>query len=267
MSFFKKKNSVGLMGIMNVTPDSFSDGGAFDSVNRAVVHALSLQAEGADILDIGGESTRPNSIPVSEEIELERVMPVIAVLVPHAQREALLSIDTYKSKVAEKALSLGVDIVNDVGGLTKDLAMAEVIAHYRAGVVIMHSAPLSPNDLCIEKALQLFFDQTVTYALKAGISCDKIMLDIGIGFGKTLQQNILAIHAISSLRSFRFPLLVGASRKSMIGSILGEKDPQKRLFGTLATHSQAIMQGASWLRIHDVKPHADYFKMKESFLL
>ncbi len=239
-----------VMGILNVTPDSFSDGGRFDSVERAVLHAIQMMEQGADILDIGAESTRPGHEPVSADVEIRRLLPVLDALKGRVSRP--VSVDTTKAKVAEAALEAGATIVNDVWGFQKEPELAEIAAAHGAAVVLMHNRTnIDPMVDIIDDMLR-FLETSLTIAQKAGISTDRISLDPGIGFGKTLEQNITAITHLARLKSLGCPLLVGASRKSMIGKII-ESTTDERLPGTLAIHTAAMLNGADMIRVHDVK--------------
>jgi dihydropteroate synthase len=245
-----------LMGIINVTPDSFSDGGLFASHAAAVAHGDQLAAEGAAILDVGGESTRAQAQPVAAEEEMRRVLPVVRGLAA----TVLLSIDTMKADVAEAALLAGAHIVNDVRGLQGDPAMANVAARHGAGVVVMHNpgllgsgAPL-PGD-AIEACLG-FFARSLEIARRAGVLEDRIVLDPGLGFGKSPEQNFALIARLPELATLGFPILIGASRKSFIGRATGRELPD-RLAGSVAAHVAAALGGAAILRVHDVAAHAD----------
>jgi dihydropteroate synthase len=244
------------MGIINVTPDSFSDGGLFASHAAAVAHGDQLAAEGAAILDVGGESTRAQAQPVAAEEEMRRVLPVVRGLAA----SVLLSIDTMKADVAEAALLAGAHIVNDVRGLQGDPAMANVAARHGAGVVVMHNpgllgsgAPL-PGD-AIEACLG-FFARSLEIARRAGVLEDRIVLDPGLGFGKSPEQNFALIARLPELATLGFPILIGASRKSFIGRATG-RDLPDRLAGSVAAHVAAALGGAAILRVHDVAAHAD----------
>lgn len=248
-----------VMAILNVTPDSFSDGGAFLSVDDALRQAERWIGEGADIIDIGGESTRPGSKRVSAETETGRVVPVIEAV---AKRfDIPVSIDTSKSEVAAAALDAGAEIINDISGLRFDPAIVDVAARTNAGLVLMHSCGefetmhvLPPvDDIFAEVSADL--DRSIKAARAAGVEDANIVLDIGIGFGKTLEQNLELIAKLDRLvREFApFPILVGTSRKSFIGKILGGVPPSERLGGSIASALIAIQNGAKIVRVHDVK--------------
>jgi dihydropteroate synthase len=239
-----------VMGILNVTPDSFSDGGRFDQVERAVRHAIEMMQQGADILDIGAESTRPGYEAISADTEISRLIPVLDAL--RGRVSCPISVDTTKAKVAEAAIAAGATIVNDVWGFQKDPALAEMTAASGASVVLMHNrAEIDPMIDIIDDMLR-FLEKSLRIAEKVGISLNRISLDPGIGFGKTLEQNLAAITHLSRLKILGCPLLVGASRKSMIGKII-ESTTDERLPGTLALHTAAILKGADIIRVHDVK--------------
>jgi dihydropteroate synthase len=239
-----------VMGILNVTPDSFSDGGRFDSVDRAVQQALRMVGEGADILDIGAESTRPGHEVVPEDVEIARLVPVLEAL--KGQIRCPISVDTTKAKVADAALKAGATIVNDVWGFQKDPALANVAASYQAGVVLMHNRAAIDPAIDIIDDMLLVLDRSLGMATKAGIPMSRIALDPGIGFGKTLEQNLQSIVHLERLQILGCSILVGASRKSMIGKII-DSTTDERLPGTLALHTTAILRGADIIRVHDVK--------------
>ena len=254
-----------VMGILNITPDSFSDGGQYLSPDEAVERALSLEAEGADLLDIGGESTRPGSPEVPAEEELRRVLPVIEAL---AGRLAIpISIDTWKAQVAQGALTAGAEIVNDISGLRFDPLLADVAAQHQAGLVLMHTRgrpqtmqqDTAYDDLLGEVSSGLL--ASAERACAAGVAAERIVLDPGIGFAKDLQGNLELLRRLEELTGLGFPLLVGASRKSFIGRTLGRDNPQDRLFGTAATVALAVASGASVLRVHDVRAMREVIEM------
>ncbi|HXG38260.1 MAG TPA: dihydropteroate synthase [Bacteroidota bacterium] len=243
-----------LMGILNVTPDSFSDGGKHLLPDQAVAHASRMVEEGADFVDVGGESTRPGSEPVSIEEELRRVIPVIERLAK--ELPIPISIDTYKSRVAEAAMNAGATIINDISGMTFDDEMLNVAARYRATVVIMHmqgtpkTMQQNPNYEHVTRDVGQFLEKQVQKARSAGIR--QIMVDPGIGFGKNLQHNLQLIRELGSFRSLGCPILVGPSRKSFIGAIL-DLPVDQRLEGTAAAVTACILNGAHVVRVHDVK--------------
>lgn len=243
------------MGILNVTPDSFSDGGQFFDVDLAVDRALVMALEGADIIDIGGESTRPGAEPLELKQELARVIPVITKL--RAMTDVPISIDTYKSEVAEAALESGADMINDISGLRFDPAMAALAAHKNVPVVVMHiqgqprSMQQNPvyDDLIGE--IKSYLAESIRIAESAGIPSEMIVIDPGIGFGKTFEHNFTILNRLSDLLDLGHPILVGASRKSFLGS-LSRNDPENRLLESIAAAVIAAMNGASIIRTHDV---------------
>ena len=243
-----------VMGVLNVTPDSFSDGGRFLDPQVAIVHARQLAAEGADILDIGAESTRPYggavSVPLDEERErLAPILPdVVALGVP-------VSIDTLKAAVAAWALDQGAAIVNDVWGLQRDPDMARVVAARGAAVIIMHNRDRADPAIDIVVDVTAFFERSLAIAARAGIARERIALDPGIGFGKTAEQSLTCIARLDQWRGFGVPLIVGASRKRFIHSV-APSEPMERLGGSLAAHLLAVENGASVIRVHDVAPTA-----------
>lgn len=239
-----------IMGILNVTPDSFSDGGDFTNVDIAVKHAKDMIKEGADIIDLGGESTRPGHKFVSADEEIKRIVPVIKKL--KEEIKVPISIDTYKAEVAEEALKLGVDMINDVWGLTYDENMAEVIGKYDAHVCIMHNQDGTEYDKDIMIAIKEFLQNSIDKALKAGVKKEKIVLDPGIGFGKTFEQNIEVLHRLGELQDLGYPVLLGTSRKSVLGKIV-DVPPKERVAPTVATTVLGIRDGVDIVRVHDVK--------------
>jgi dihydropteroate synthase len=241
-----------VMGILNLTPDSFSDGGQFEAFDAAVAHARSMVAHGCDIVDIGGESTRPEATPLPEADEFARVEPVLRELA-HSL-EVPLSIDTYKSGVAAKAVEIGAVLINDVWGLQKDAKMADVVAQTEAAVVIMHNRTERDETVDILADIRRFFDRSLVLAAKAGIPRKYIILDPGVGFGKTARQNVEALARIPDLKEYGRPILVGASRKAFLGSLTGD-GIEGTLVGTVAVSLAAAAGGASLFRVHDVAEH------------
>lgn len=245
-----------IMGVVNVTPDSFFDGDQFDDALMAIDHAKRLVEEGADILDIGGESTRPGSDPVPLDEELARVLPVIEGLA--GKVDARLSIDTRKGEVMRRALAAGVDIVNDISALTFDPDSLGIVAEAGVPVVLMHAQgdPKTMQDDPVYEDVVLdvfdYLEARVEACLRAGIPREKIIVDPGIGFGKTLDHNLALLSQLSLLHGLGLPLLVGASRKSFIGHLTGAKSADQRLPGSLAAAVQAVSQGAQIVRVHDV---------------
>lgn len=240
-----------LMGIVNATPDSFFADSRRPVPELALEQGLKLMEEGADILDLGGESTRPGSLPVDEATELARVLPVLGLL-RAARPELPISIDTQKARVAARALEAGATIANDIWGLQGDPDMARVVAEARAAVVVMHNQRGTEYAGDLMAALREFFFKSIDIADKAGIRAEAIVLDPGIGFGKTPAQNIEVLARLGELRSLGFPVLLGTSRKSVIGHIL-DLPAEERLEGTLATSALGVAAGVDILRVHDVK--------------
>ncbi len=240
-----------VMGIVNVTPDSFSDGGQFFDYNKAIAHAISLVESGADILDIGAESTRPGHQPVTLEEEWRRLAPVLRQL--RKEVSVPLSLDSYKAEVAHRAVAEGVDIINDVWGGLADEHMYDVVATTGVPYVLMHNSTLKPHQT--GDIVTLVRDELLNLVAKAeekGVRRDQIILDPGVGFGKTVQQNMQLINGVDVLRSTRFPVLLGTSRKSIIGHVLGLA-VDDRLEGTAATVALSAIRGADVVRVHDVK--------------
>ncbi len=239
-----------VMGVLNVTPDSFSDGGHFSNVEAALSRARAITAEGADILDVGGESTRPGSQPVSAADEIARVIPVISRGAPEVS--CPISIDTSKAEVARQAIDVGARIVNDVWGLQRDPEMAAVVAAGRVGLVVMHNRAVVDGSIDMVAEVLRYLERSLDLARRGGINESRIVVDPGIGFGKTLEQNLMLIAQLDVLRvRLGRPVLIGASRKSMIGRI-SPSQPGERLAGTIALHSAAVLAGANIVRAHDV---------------
>ncbi|MBI5207822.1 MAG: dihydropteroate synthase [Candidatus Firestonebacteria bacterium] len=244
------------MGILNITPDSFSDGGYYFDVAKAVQHGLKLEEEGADILDIGGESSRPGSNSISVEEEISRIEPVLKELKKIIKIP--ISIDTYKSQVAERVIQLGADMINDISALRMDNNMAKLIAQSRVPVVLMHmkgipqNMQVNPHYDCLLDEIIAFLNERIEWSINSGIDFENIIIDPGIGFGKTLNNNIEIIKYLDNFRSLGRPILIGTSRKSIIGNILN-LPPHERLEGTAATVVLSIMKGAHIVRVHDVK--------------
>lgn len=253
-----------VMGIVNVTPDSFSDGGNYASTERAIAHALALVADGADVLDIGGESTRPGATPVPLDEELKRVVPVIEELAKLTH--VPLSIDTYKPEVMRAAIAAGVDIVNDVRALQEEGAL-EIVANSNVGVCLMHMQGTpqmmqqDPTYVDVVEEVIDFLQARQLSANQVGISNDRILLDPGFGFGKRTAHNIALIQQLEKIGSLGQPLLVGLSRKSVLGQIIGADDVNVRLHASLAASVIAAMKGAKIIRVHDVKATADALKV------
>jgi dihydropteroate synthase len=251
-----------LMGILNVTPDSFSDGGRFFDPAAALAHGRALADEGADILDIGGESTRPGAVAVGAEDELARVMPVVRALAPALA--VPVSIDTYKAAVAEAALGAGARIVNDVWGLQRDPAMARVVADHGAAVVVMHNRVEVDAAVDMLAEVKDFLRRSIDLALAAGIPEDRIVLDPGVGFGKTTEQDLVLIARLGELRAMGFPVLLGASRKKFLGRITGIAEAAARVNATLGAHVAGALAGADIIRAHDVAAHRDALRVADA---
>jgi dihydropteroate synthase len=258
-----------IMGILNVTPDSFSDGPLFLDPERAVARALEMEAEGADIIDVGGESTRPKAAKVNEVEELRRVMPVLEKLA--GQLKIPVSIDTYKAAVAERALAAGAEIVNDISGLTFDERMAEVVAAARAGLVVMHTRG-TPAEMQKETGYRSLIDEIIrslraslSRAESAGIAATQVVIDPGIGFGKSVDGNLEILARLREFAVLGRPILIGTSRKSFIGMVLG-REVGDRLFGTAATVAVALLNGASIFRVHDVGEMRDLVDMTQAIV-
>jgi dihydropteroate synthase len=244
------------MGVVNITPDSFSDGGLFLDHNKAVEQGLRLVQEGADIIDIGGESSRPGSDPVSQQEELDRVLPVIKEL--KQKTDILISIDTMKAKVAESALDAGADIINDISALRADPDMGLLAAERNTPVIMMHmlgtpkTMQVNPNYENVLHEIHAFFEERIDSAVSQEVKRSNLILDPGIGFGKRLQDNLILIKKLSFFADLELPLLIGPSRKSFIGAILNLPANQ-RLEGTLASTAAGILSGAHIVRVHDVE--------------
>ena len=245
-----------IMGIINVTPDSFSDGGQFLAEQKALEHARQLAGEGAQILDIGGESTRPGADLVAEREELNRVIPAIRSIAAADLGQAI-SIDTYKARVADKALEAGAHIVNDVWGLQREPDIAKAAADHNAPVIINHWEKESQSDIGIMEQMKRFFDRSIEIALKAGVKHNQIILDPGFGFAKDAAENVEILARLEQLCDWEYPILIGTSRKRFIGSLTGREEPRDRVFGTVASNVIALMKGAAIFRVHDVAAHKD----------
>lgn len=249
-----------LMGIVNITPDSFSDGGMLRDAGGAIAHGVKLVADGADIVDIGGESTRPGHGAVDAATELGRVLPVIEGL--RGRIGAPLSIDSWKSEVAEAALQAGASIVNDVWGAQRDPAIAGVAARHGAPIILMHNRETIDPALDILSDVMRFLERSIAIALDAGVPREQIVVDPGIGlFGKTAEQSLLLIRKLATLKELGCPILLGASRKSVIGVITGQSVPADRVAGSVAAHLYGATQGANIIRAHDVAEHAQALKV------
>lgn len=248
------------MGILNCTPDSFSDGGQFLNIDAAMQQVDQMIADGADIIDVGGESTRPGSDPVSEEEEIRRVIPVLSSAIPKYP-EVLFSIDTTKYNVAKAALECGAHFINDVSGLRKEPRFVDLCAQHNAGLIIMHSIG-NPKTMQDEPTYTNVVQEVLDYLVQKASEAknrgvNEVVIDPGIGFGKTLKHNIELLKHTSRFVESGFPVLIGASRKSMIGALLNGRETDGRLAGSLAVHFYALMKGAHIVRVHDVKETSD----------
>lgn len=259
-----------IMGILNVTPDSFSDGGSYVEPLQAVQHAIGMLQDGAKIIDIGGESTRPGAPKISEQEELARVIPVIRAL--REVSDCLISIDTSKAEVACQAIEVGADIVNDVTGLMGDVNMSKVCAREGVGVVVMHMQG-TPDQMQnrpaygdVLREVREFFEERYRTLVKLGVNPHCLCFDPGIGFGKTVAHNLQLLHGLSSLQVNERPLMLGVSRKSMIGAVLGLESTEDRDSGTVALTSLGRMAGAQLHRVHQVKPNFEAMRMAEAVL-
>jgi dihydropteroate synthase len=251
-----------IMGILNVTPDSFSDGGRFNNIEGAVKHALKMVEEGADIIDIGGESTRPNHTVVGEEEEINRVIPIIEAL--SKKISIPISIDTYKGKVAELAVKAGANLINDVWGFKKDTYIAEVAAKYDVPCCLMHNRDNKDYTDLVEEMLK-DMQESIDIAVKAGVRKENIILDPGIGFAKTVEDNLIVMNNLEKLQKLDYPVLLGTSRKSMIGKIL-DLPVDERVEGTIATTVLGIMKGCDFVRVHDVKENLRAAAMTDAII-
>lgn len=249
-----------IMGILNVTPDSFSDGGKFNQIDAALKHVEEMIGDGADVIDIGGESTRPGYTKISDEEETDRVVPVIEAV--KKEFEIPISVDTYKSGVAEAAAQAGADLINDIWGLKYDDTMAGVIAEAGLPCCLMHNRDNTDYHNFMEDVAADLSD-TLFLARKAGIREDGIILDPGVGFGKTYENNLEIINRLEELKVFGYPILLGTSRKSVIGLTLS-LPVEERVEGTLVTTVFAVMKGCAFVRVHDIKENVRAVKMAEA---
>lgn len=256
-----------VMGILNVTPDSFSDGGRFNRPEIALKHAEALVTQGADILDIGGESTRPGATPVSADEELSRIIPVIEAI--QQRLDVKLSVDTSKPVVMREVLALGVDLINDVNALEATGAI-ELLASANCHVCLMHkkgqpgSMQQKPQYLDVVKEVYDYLASRIDVCVAAGIQRERIIIDVGFGFGKSVEHNLSLIKHLATFKQFALPILVGVSRKSTIGAVLGSRKMSERLEGSLALAMVAYTKGANILRVHDVRATVDVFKMLQA---
>ena len=249
-----------IMGIVNVTPDSFSDGGEWFERDAAIAHGRQLAAEGASILDVGGESTRPFADPVSEEEERARVVPVIAAL---ADTGAQLSVDTMKVAVAREAIAVGATFVNDVTAFRHDPALAGLVAEHGCDCCLMHmlgdprTMQVDPRYDDVVSEVKAFLEERAAFAMREGVAAERITVDPGIGFGKTVAHNLELLRRLDEFLELGFPVLVGTSRKGFLGQLAGREDPHERVAATVATNVLALERGASLFRVHDVAATAD----------
>ena len=259
---FDVENKTYIMGILNVTPDSFSDGGKWNDMDHALKHTEAMIAEGADILDIGGESTRPGHTPVGAQEEIERVLPVIEAV--KGRFDIPISVDTYKGCVAEEALKHGADLINDIWGLKYDPEMAPVIARYQAPCCLMHNKDNTEyNNFIVDMLAET--QECVNIAKRAGIADDKIILDPGVGFGKTYEMNLEIIQKLEIMHEFKLPILLGTSRKSVIGLTL-DLPADEREEGTLVTTVYAVQKRCAFVRVHDVEKNKRAILMTQALM-
>ncbi|WP_018247894.1 dihydropteroate synthase [Orenia marismortui] len=260
---FKFGTRTHIMGILNVTPDSFSDGGDYFDLEDAIYRAQQMVEQGADIIDIGAESTRPGAEKVSAKEEIKRLKPVIKAIKDKVSIP--ISIDTYKPEVAKAVLEIGVDIINDVWGLQWDEKMAEVVSEYDIPIIIMYNARGNKERTSIMEAMTDFLNRSIKVAKQAGVKDSNIILDPGVGFGTTQEENLEIMRNISELKNLGYPVLLGTSRKSMIGHIL-DLPPKERVEGTVATTVMGIMQGVDIVRVHDIKENLRAAKVTDAIV-
>jgi dihydropteroate synthase len=260
-----------VVGILNVTPDSFSDGGDFFDPEAAAEHAAAMLDEGADMLDVGGESTRPGSDPVSQEEEIRRVVPVLKRILS-VRPEAVISVDTYRSGTAKAALEAGASLVNDVTALRGDPGMVSLIEEAACPVILMHmqgepkTMQKEPNYQDVVREVRDFLAERAEYAVAAGVRLENIIVDPGIGFGKNFQHNLALLRNLDALVDLGFPVLIGTSRKSFVERITGVQEARDRVFGTVATTVLAFEQGATFFRVHDVRANRQALAVAEAVL-
>ena len=259
---FDTKNKTYIMGILNVTPDSFSDGGKYNHLDAALFHTEEMLRDGADIIDIGGESTRPGHTVITDEEEIARVTPVIQAV--KSRFDVPVSIDTYKGKVTEAALQAGADLVNDIWGFKHDKKVADLTAKYGAACCLMHNRHEAVYENFLDDMVR-DMEECVQIAREAGVADDRIILDPGVGFGKTYEMNLEIIGHLEIMHELNYPILLGTSRKSVIGLTL-DLPADERVEGTLATTVIGVMKGCSFVRVHDVKENVRIIKMTEAIL-
>lgn len=259
---FDTKNKTYIMGILNATPDSFSDGGKYNHLDAALFHTEEMLRDGADIIDIGGESTRPGHTVITDEEEIARVTPVIQAV--KSRFDVPVSIDTYKGKVTEAALQAGADLVNDIWGFKHDKKVADLTAKYGAACCLMHNRHEAVYENFLDDMVR-DMEECVQIAREAGVADDRIILDPGVGFGKTYEMNLEAIHHVDVLHRLGFPILLGTSRKSVIGLTLNLPADQ-RVEGTMVTTVIGVMKGCAFVRVHDIKENKRAIQMTEAIL-
>ncbi len=251
---FDTDNNTYIMGILNITPDSFSDGGKYNDMDKALFRVEEMIRDGADIIDVGGESTRPGYVMISDEEEIYRILPVVEKI--RADFDTVISVDTYKSRVAKEAAQSGADMINDIWGCRYDDEMANVIAESNLACCLMHNRDLDRKPYMGDVVDSVIKDmqESIDIALSAGVRADRIITDPGIGFGKTLDDNLLVMNHLEELGKLGYPLLLGTSRKSMIGLTLN-LPKEDRLDGTIATTVVGVMKGCAFIRVHDIQPN------------
>lgn len=259
---FDTKQKCYIMGILNVTPDSFSDGGKWDSLDKALAHTEEMIRQGADIIDVGGESTRPGHVQITDQEEIDRVTPVIEAV--RGRFDVPISVDTYKSKVAKAAIAAGADLVNDIWGLKYDPDMAKTIADAKVACCLMHNRKKAEYADFMKDFLT-DLGESVKIAEDAGIAEDKIILDPGVGFGKTYEMNLEVIREISQMHQYGYPILLGTSNKSVIGNAL-DLPTGERLEGTLATTVIGVMNHCSFIRVHQIQENKRAIQMTEAIM-
>lgn len=259
-----------VMGILNVTPDSFSDGQIYMDTDIALAHALEMARHGADIIDIGGESTRPGSLRVHADEQIRRIVPVIKAI--RAKSDIDISVDTTSATVALQALEAGATLINDISALEDDPALADIAVRYKCPIILMHKqgSPANMQDKPIYTdplaEISLYLKERANYAISRGINPDNIIIDPGIGFGKTLEHNLALIANLAEFKKLGYPILLGASRKSFIGKLLDINNPQDRIFGDAAVTAWAVNAKVDIIRVHEVKPAVDVIKTTRALL-
>ena len=258
-----------VVGVLNITPDSFSDGGLYDQPGRAIEHGLQMQADGADIIEVGGESTRPGSVRVSAADELARIKPILSVL--GKRLHIPIAVDTYKSEVARAAIDLGASLINDISALRFDPRIAEIAAQFRSALILMHmrGEPATMQQMSPSPDIFAEIDRDINLAVReaeaCGVSRAQLIIDPGIGFGKTVEQNVAILNHLDRLASFDLPLMIGTSRKRFIGALTG-RDEMERVFGTAASVAVAILRGAHLIRVHDVREIVDAVRVADAIV-